>query len=72
MGSTHKTIYMPDISSIRVPLPPVGEQDQLVEWAWRELDRTDRMVAALDSQTQLLADHRRALAGEVIREVRAA
>ena len=31
MGSTHKTIYVPDIQSIRVPLPPVVEQDAIVE-----------------------------------------
>ena len=31
MGSTHQTIYVPDIQSIRIPLPPLEEQDQLVE-----------------------------------------
>lgn len=34
MGSTHKTIYMPDIEGIKVPLPPVDEQDAIVEEAW--------------------------------------
>lgn len=70
MGSTHKTIYMPDISSIRVPLPPIAEQDLIVEWAWRELHRIDRVATALVSQTGLLADRRRALASEVIHGVR--
>jgi len=28
--STHKTIYMPDVESIRIPLPPLGEQR---EWS---------------------------------------
>ena len=36
MGSTHQTIYMPDIRSFRLPLPPIDEQDAIV----RELDRT--------------------------------
>jgi len=33
MGSTHKTIYMPDIESIKVPIPPVDDQDRVVEAA---------------------------------------
>lgn len=30
MGSTHQTIYMPDIRSFRLPLPPISEQDEIV------------------------------------------
>jgi len=29
MGSTHQTIYMPDIQAFRVPLPPLVEQDAI-------------------------------------------
>jgi len=29
MGSTHQTIYMPDIRAFRTPLPPVNEQDEI-------------------------------------------
>src|SRR5262249_9489467 len=36
MGSTHKTIYMPEIESMKVPVPPVEEQDRLVEAAWSQ------------------------------------
>ncbi len=36
MGSTHKTIFMPDIQSLRIPLPPVDEQDEIVEAVWQE------------------------------------
>lgn len=36
MGSTHQTIYMPDIRSFRLPLPPLVEQDEII----RELDQT--------------------------------
>lgn len=66
MGSTHKTIYMPDIGSIRVPLPPLDEQDRLVEWAWNELHQVDRITTALIQQIKLLSDHRRALASEAV------
>lgn len=35
MGSTHQTIYMPDIRAFRLPLPPLDEQDMIV----RQLDQ---------------------------------
>lgn len=31
MGSTHQTIYMPDIRAFRLPLPPLNEQDAIVQ-----------------------------------------
>lgn len=61
MGSTHKTIYMPDVESIKVPLPPVNEQDAIVESVWSELHNIDRAVDGLSQQLTLLAEHRQAL-----------
>ncbi len=60
-GSTHKTIYMPDIKSIRIPLPPLEEQRQIVTRTWDEIRRIDDVVDRLDSQVQLLREHRQAL-----------
>ena len=37
MGSTHRTIYFPDIESIRIPLPPVGEQERMLDLADAQL-----------------------------------
>jgi type I restriction enzyme, S subunit len=34
MGSTHKTIYMPDIEAIRVPVPTVKEHERVVTEVW--------------------------------------
>ncbi len=31
MGSTHKTIYVPDLQMLRIPLPPLSEQLAIVE-----------------------------------------
>jgi type I restriction enzyme S subunit len=31
MGSTHQTIYMPDIRSFRTPVPPLDEQDRIIK-----------------------------------------
>lgn len=60
-GSTHKTIYMPDIKSIRVPLPPVDEQRAIVVRTWDGLRRIDRTVERLEQQVELLREHRQAL-----------
>jgi type I restriction enzyme S subunit len=61
MGSTHKTIYFPDIQSIKVPLPPVEEQDRIVEWAWMRLRAIDAATDAIQRQTSLLLERRRAV-----------
>jgi len=61
MGSTHKTIYMPDIRSIRIPLPSMEEQDRVVEAAWGELARIDKAMTFLERQIVLLRERRQAL-----------
>ncbi len=61
MGSTHKTIYMPDIEAIRIPLPPLNEQDAIVGQVWERLHRIDRIVDTTQRQIDLLREHRQAL-----------
>jgi type I restriction enzyme, S subunit len=61
MGSTHKTIYMPDIEGIRVPLPTLEEQDQVVNDVWTRLRPIDATVGAIELQIEFLREHRQAL-----------
>lgn len=61
MGSTHKTIYMPDLESLTVPLPSVAVQDRIVRQVWAELARIDRSRRALSQQVSLLQERRQAL-----------
>jgi type I restriction enzyme, S subunit len=61
MGSTHQTIYVSDIESIRVPLPPVAQQDQIVENTWSKLKETDQLIDHLAHQIELLHERREAL-----------
>jgi len=61
MGSTHKTIYMPDIEGIRIPLPLLEEQDRVVREVWVRLRPIDAAITAVERQIDLLREHRQAL-----------
>jgi type I restriction enzyme S subunit len=61
MGSTHQTIYMPDIESIKVPLPPIQEQDAIVQAVYERLPELDRAIQGLTRQIDLLSERCRAL-----------
>lgn len=61
MGSTHQTIYMPDIESIRLPLPPTAEQDAVVEAVWGSLRELDVAQDRLTEQIGLLHERRQTL-----------
>ena len=61
MGSTHQTIYMPDIESIRIPLPGTQEQDAIVDAVYTRLPAGDAAIDKLDRQIALLRERREAL-----------
>jgi type I restriction enzyme, S subunit len=61
MGSTHKTIYMPDIESLRVVLPPIGEQRRIVDVVWEHLASLHGLMDRTTRQLELLQEHRQAL-----------
>lgn len=61
IGSTHKTIYMPDIESLRVVLPPVSDQDRIVDEVWRRLTSIHKAMDLTARQVDLLVEHRQAL-----------
>ncbi|MFG2322733.1 restriction endonuclease subunit S [Streptomyces sp. NPDC048568] len=55
-GSTHKTIYMPDIEQLRVPLPPPGEQRRIADFLDAETSRLDDLALARNRQLELLKE----------------
>ena len=61
VGSTHKTIYMPDIQALKIPLPDVDEQDVIIEKTNRLLNRSFEAEESLVAQIDLLAEKRQAL-----------
>jgi type I restriction enzyme S subunit len=61
MGSTHKTIYVPDLQAIRIPLPPLEEQKEIVERIRRQNTKINRLADAVATQLDRLAERRLAL-----------
>lgn len=61
MGSTHKTIYMPDIEQLRCPLPPILEQKRILEFVSRQTKRFDELMVNVEHSITLLKERRSAL-----------
>jgi len=61
MGSTHQTIYMPDVGRFATPIPPVPEQDQIVAFIRNETRKIDALVAKVRDAVKCLQELRIAL-----------
>lgn len=66
MGSTHQTIYMPDVGRFSTALPPLEEQDRIVAFIRRETTRIDALVAKKERLIKLLEEKRRAVIDDVL------
>ncbi len=61
MGSTHQTIYMPDIRRLAIPVPPVSEQRAIADFLDRKtvavdalIEKKERLVAAAEERRAAL------------------
>ena len=61
MGSTHQTIYMPDVSRFETPIAPLEEQDAIVSFIRTETAKIDVLVAKKERLIELLQEKRTAL-----------
>ncbi|MFH9133480.1 restriction endonuclease subunit S [Streptomyces sp. NPDC017524] len=61
MGSTHKTIYVPDLQMLRIPLPPLAEQAKIVDAIRSQNREIDALTDKVRRQGELLAERRQAL-----------
>jgi type I restriction enzyme S subunit len=61
MGSTHQTIYMPDVGGFSTPLPPIAEQDRIVVFVREHARRIDALVARVRDAIARLKELRTAL-----------
>ncbi|OAI31474.1 hypothetical protein A1351_21570 [Methylosinus sp. R-45379] len=64
MGSTHQTIYMPDIAKLALALPPRNEQSAIISFLDRETAKIDalveeqqRLIALLEEKRQAVISH---------------
>src|SRR6266542_1214976 len=64
MGSTHKTIYMPDIAELRIPLPSIEEQRRIADFLDNENARIDQLAERRSVQVRLLEARRLAVISE--------
>jgi type I restriction enzyme S subunit len=65
-GSTHKTIYMPDIQALQIPLPTVEEQHHVLAAIDKRTSVIDAVSNLLRHQLHLLAEHRQAMITAVV------
>lgn len=61
MGSTHNTIYMPDIKSLAMALPPLEEQKKIVDHLKLLTGRYDELTREAEAAVDLLRERRSAL-----------
>ncbi len=66
MGSTHQTIYMPDIRRLAMPVPPKEEQAQIVAFLRERLPRLDELIRKKERLIELLQERRQALITEAV------
>jgi type I restriction enzyme, S subunit len=61
MGSTHNTIYMPDIQSLRIGLPPIAEQVMIVNYVRAKTAEYETLTRASEQAIGLLMERRNSL-----------
>ena len=61
MGSTHQTIYMPDIEAFRVPVPSTEEQDDIIAFIEAATRAIDDLAKEAERAIALLRERRAAL-----------
>jgi type I restriction enzyme S subunit len=66
-GSTHRTIYMPAIKQISVPLPPLREQRAIADYLERQMTRIDALINKNKMLIASLRDRRAAIIARATR-----
>ena len=66
MGSTHKTIYFPDLMSIRIPLPDLPLQMQIVRETTSFAMSCRKAMAAIRESIEVLSEYKKALITQAV------
>jgi type I restriction enzyme S subunit len=65
-GSTHQTIYMPDVGGLVCPIPPLDEQDGIVQCIRSETAKIDRLTVNVRAAIERLREYRAALVSAAV------
>lgn len=66
MGSTHKTIYMHVLKTIKMPLPPALEQRQIADYLDEKCAKADAILDIKRKQVEVLKKRRQSLIYEYV------
>jgi len=65
-GSTHQTIYMPDIRRLSIPVPPRAEQARIVSLLHARLPKVDALIEKQEQLLALLAEKRQVVITQAV------
>lgn len=66
-GSTHETIYMPDMRKFSTPLPPIEEQTRIISFLNYHIKRIDSLIKKKRRLLDLITEKRKAVLTDLIR-----
>lgn len=66
MGSTHKTIYMPDIMKLAIAYPPLQEQREIASYLDTKTAEIDALIADKQTMVDKLHEYRKSLISEAV------
>ncbi len=66
MGSTHQTIYMPQVQSLATPIPSAPEQRTIVRFLDRETAKIEAVNSKIQRLIELLKDKRQAVVSHAV------
>ncbi|MCB1054101.1 MAG: restriction endonuclease subunit S [Acidobacteria bacterium] len=66
MGSTHQTIYMPDVMQFRVPTPSIRLQTSIADFLDRKTAAIDALIGKKERLLELLTEKRAALIHQAV------
>jgi type I restriction enzyme S subunit len=55
-GSTHQTIYMPDVAQFKIPIPPSNEQERICNYLDEQTARIDALIAEKERLVERLGE----------------
>lgn len=66
MGSTHQTIYVPDLRKLTIPVPPLADQSRIVGLLRVRIPSVDALIAKKERLIELLQAKRQALIAQAV------